>query len=53
VSDSTPIDEELWTTIQCGREWHGEATRRRKNGTSYVAEMRIAPIEDAHGAASG
>ncbi|MGD1071863.1 MAG: PAS domain S-box protein [Bryobacteraceae bacterium] len=41
---------ELWTTISSGKKWHGEIVNRRKDGSLYTEEMRIAPVEDATGA---
>ncbi|SPF49737.1 putative Histidine kinase [Candidatus Sulfopaludibacter sp. SbA4] len=40
---------ELWSTIRSGRIWEGEVINRRKDGTLYNEEMRIAPVEDSHG----
>jgi len=40
----------LWTTIIQGQVWHGELVNRRKDGSSYVEEMSIAPVRDAAGA---
>jgi diguanylate cyclase (GGDEF)-like protein/PAS domain S-box-containing protein len=36
--------EELWRTIRSGRVWQGRLVNRRKDGTLYTEEMRIAPI---------
>ena len=44
---------ELWETIQSGKVWHGEVTNRRKDGTFYDEEMRIAPVRDLNGAING
>jgi PAS domain S-box-containing protein len=41
--------EDLWNTIRSGRVWHGELINRRKDGTLYDEEMRIAPVEDDNG----
>jgi diguanylate cyclase (GGDEF)-like protein/PAS domain S-box-containing protein len=41
--------KELWDTIRSGRIWHGEVVNRRKDGTFYNEEMRIAPVRDATG----
>jgi diguanylate cyclase (GGDEF)-like protein/PAS domain S-box-containing protein len=43
----------LWQTILAGREWHGEVTNRRKDGTLFVAEQTIAPILGEHGEITG
>jgi len=45
--------QDLWSTIQCGRVWHGELTNRRKNGTLYSEEMRIAPVRGSNGSING
>ena len=45
--------EQLWNTILSGKVWRGEPTNRRKDGTFYDEEMRIAPVRDAQGAVSG
>ena len=45
--------KELWNTILSGRVWHGEVTNRRKDGTLYDEEMRIAPVKDSKGATTG
>jgi PAS domain S-box-containing protein len=39
----------LWNTIRSGRIWHGELINRRKDGSFYREEMRIAPVRDADG----
>ncbi len=44
---------ELWDTIRSGRVWNGELINRRKDGTTYCEEMRIAPVSDADGATTG
>jgi len=44
---SAAFYEELWGTLRAGRVWQGEITNRRKDGTSYEEEMRIAPVCDA------
>jgi diguanylate cyclase (GGDEF)-like protein/PAS domain S-box-containing protein len=45
--------EELWGTIQSGKIWQGEVINRRKDGTTYHEEMRIAPVRDTNGEISG
>jgi PAS domain S-box-containing protein len=49
---SAPFYEELWKTLLSGHVWHGEITNRRKDGTFYEEEMRIAPVCDPNGATS-
>ena len=41
--------EDLWNTIRGGRVWQGELVNRRKDGTFYDEEMRIAPVTDSDG----
>ncbi len=40
---------DLWETIRAGRNWHGELTNQRKDGSCYIEEMTIAPVLDAEG----
>jgi PAS domain S-box-containing protein len=44
---------ELWSTIRAGRLWHGNLINRRKDGSTFCEEMRIAPVKDPHGAITG
>lgn len=41
--------EELWQTIQNGKEWSGELINRRKDGTFYWENASIAPVRDNQG----
>jgi PAS domain S-box-containing protein len=41
--------EELWSTISSGRVWQGELINRRKDGSLYNEEMRIAPVRSSDG----
>lgn len=41
--------QELWTTISSGRVWQGEVINRRKDGSFYTEEMRIAPVQGSSG----
>jgi PAS domain S-box-containing protein len=50
---SVAFYEDLWNTILSGRVWHGELINRRKDGTLYTEEMRIAPVAGADGAIVG
>ena len=51
--NSEAVYKELWTTILSGRVWHGEVINRRKDGSLYDEEMRIAPLKDSKGATTG
>ncbi len=41
--------EELWSTICSGQVWHGDLINRRKDGSFYNEEMRIAPVHGSNG----
>lgn len=41
--------EELWCTITSGQIWQGELVNRRKDGTFFHEEMRIAPVKEPNG----
>jgi diguanylate cyclase (GGDEF)-like protein/PAS domain S-box-containing protein len=43
------VYEELWSVIRAGREWAGEIGNRRKDGSSYLEHIRIAPVFAADG----
>lgn len=46
---SAAVYEDLWSTVQAGRVWHGKLINRRKVGTSYNEEMQITPVHDSIG----
>ena len=46
---STAFYRELWKTISSGKIWSGEIVNRRKDGSLYHEEMRIAPVFDSSG----
>jgi len=52
-SHSAAFYEELWSTILSGRVWRGEVINRRKDGSFYHEEMRIAPVRDSNGETTG
>src|ERR1035441_7651487 len=54
-SGSQPAEmyEELWRMIRSGQVWQGVLINRRKDGTLYDEEMRIAPVRDAPGEITG
>jgi PAS domain S-box-containing protein len=43
----------LWNTIASGKVWQGELTNRRKDGTLYTEEMKVAPVRDSYGETVG
>jgi PAS domain S-box-containing protein len=43
----------LWKTICAGEVWHGELINRRKDGSLYTEDMRIAPVKGAQGELAG
>ena len=45
--------KDLWDTISAGRVWQGELVNRRKDGSFYDEEMRIAPVTDSNGEIAG
>jgi PAS domain S-box-containing protein len=45
--------KELWNTIRSGRIWQGDVINRRKDGTLYNEEMRIASVRNAKGVING
>jgi PAS domain S-box-containing protein len=45
--------QELWSVILSGNVWQGEIINRRKDGTFYSEQMRIAPVRDASGETTG
>lgn len=48
---STPKElfQDLWSTIQAGKTWHGILKNRRADGTSYYKQATILPICDGEG----
>mgnify|MGYP001430538344 CR=1 FL=1 len=53
-SDQTPpeIYAEMWQALREGRPWRGSLRNKRKDGSLYWVDNRIAPIRDATGAIS-
>jgi diguanylate cyclase (GGDEF)-like protein/PAS domain S-box-containing protein len=47
------IYEDLWRMIRSGQVWQGVLINRRKDGTLYDEEMRIAPVRDPLGEIAG
>jgi PAS domain S-box-containing protein len=40
---------QMWDTILSGQVWHVEMTNRRKDGSLYVEEQTITPVQDEDG----
>lgn len=49
---ATPIHiyEDLWATITGGKTWTGRLVNRRKDGTTYLADLTVVPVFDGEGA---
>ncbi len=47
--ESPAFYKNLWDTINAGRIWHDELVNRRKDGSLYTEDMRIAPVRNASG----
>ncbi|OMH30324.1 bifunctional diguanylate cyclase/phosphodiesterase [Motiliproteus sp. MSK22-1] len=43
------IYDELWNTINAGKQWQGELLNRRKNGTSYWVYAKVSPVQNDEG----
>jgi PAS domain S-box-containing protein len=41
--------QQMWETIQSGQVWRGEIVNRRKDGSSYIEDQTITPVEDENG----
>ena len=48
-TNSPGIYQEIWQTIQAGKEWRGELQNRKKNGDLYWAQELIAPMLNKEG----
>ena len=42
--------EQIWKTVLEGRFWHGEFHTRRKDGSGFIGELSVVPINDERGA---
>lgn len=54
-SGLTPSEvyEDLWRTIQAGRDWKGEIANKHKNGSIYWETVKICPLRNGGGKATG
>ncbi len=41
--------EEMWSNLQRGLSWHGHLLNRRKDGTPYLAELNVTPVQETNG----
>lgn len=41
--------ELMWDMIKSGKEWKGIIKNRKKNGQTFIAKTRIAPVKDSAG----
>lgn len=50
-SGDTPrrVYDRLWTEIRAGRNWRGELSNRRKDGSVYWDDVVVAPVTDPSG----
>lgn len=48
---ATPIEiyKDLWATITSGETWKGRLVNRRKDGSTYLADLTVVPVFDADG----
>ncbi|MCG6552908.1 MAG: PAS domain S-box protein [Candidatus Magnetominusculus sp. LBB02] len=54
-SGTTPPElyVKLWAAVTGGRQWRGELTNKRKDGSLYLEKMLISPITDDKGTVTG
>lgn len=50
-SENTALEtyQQMWKTILGGETWRGVLLNKRKDGTTYDAELTIAPVKDEEG----
>lgn len=41
--------KEMWGNLQLGLSWHGRLLNRHKDGTPYLAELNVTPVQAADG----
>lgn len=48
---ATPVEiyQTLWSTITSGKVWKGRLVNQRKDGSRYLAELTVVPVEDKNG----
>ncbi|MBN2146261.1 MAG: diguanylate cyclase [Anaerolineales bacterium] len=42
--------QQMWETVQSGQVWQGEIINRRKDGSRYIEEQTVTPVNDDNGA---
>jgi diguanylate cyclase (GGDEF)-like protein/PAS domain S-box-containing protein len=42
--------QQVMETVRTGKVWRGEVANRRKDGSSYIEDITVAPVRDAGGA---
>lgn len=47
---NTIFYEELWSTLQAGKNWHGRLVNKKADGTGYTTDALISPVRDENGA---
>jgi nitrogen fixation negative regulator NifL len=38
------VYDDLWRSIAAGKTWHGRLLNRRKDGTPYLADLKVVPV---------
>jgi nitrogen fixation regulatory protein len=48
---TTPVTlyEDMWRSLKLGLTWHGRLLNRHKDGTPYLAELNVTPVQAADG----
>jgi len=48
-ADSDKMQEEIYKTVQSGGVWNGTVLNKRKDGGTFLCEMKVGPIRDERG----
>ncbi len=43
------VYDDMWRTIGAGKTWQGRLLNRRKDGTPYLADLKVVPVKDGDG----
>ena len=46
------VYDDLWRTIAAGKTWHGRLLNRRRDGTPYLADLKVVPVGAGAGRAA-